>query len=80
MAKRKRVKGNDEVTIDGKKYSWANLPDEVKKALNHVSDLDNKINSAQFNVDQLIGGREFWMSKVTNGLDIPNEAQNSQKL
>jgi len=77
MAKRKTQKGNDIVTIDGKNYNWSKLPDGVKSGLNHVSDLDKKIQSAQFNIEQLIGGRTFWMSKVNE--DLKNETKDSTK-
>tara|TARA_R110001592_G_scaffold202756_1_gene452354 strand:- start:2792 stop:3028 length:237 start_codon:yes stop_codon:yes gene_type:complete len=77
MAKRKTQKGNDIVTIDGKNYNWSKLPDEVKSGLNHVSDLDKKIQQGQFNIEQLIGGRTFWMSKVNQ--DLKNETKDSTK-
>jgi len=80
MAKRKIKKDSEKVTIDGKDYDWDKLSEEARVALNHVADLDNKINSAQFNVNQLVGGRTFWMSEVNNALGVKNEARDSKEL
>ena len=39
--------------------------------VNHVSDLDRKIGSTQFNLDQLNVGREAFVNMLTQSLEKP---------
>jgi hypothetical protein len=39
--------------------------------LNHVSDLERKIGSTQFNLDQLIIGREAFAERLVDALENP---------
>lgn len=57
------------ITINGSDYTEDQLTDEQKVLINHVADLDRKIGSAQFNLDQLRVGREAFMSMLTQSLD-----------
>jgi len=41
--------------------------------VNHISDLDRKLSSARFNVDQLSVGREAFVNMLTKSLDTPEE-------
>ena len=56
------------ITIDDKEYKVADLTQEQVALVNHVSDLDRKINSAQFNIDQLNVGRSAFMNMLTEAL------------
>jgi hypothetical protein len=47
---------------------------EQQTLVNHVADLDRKLNSARFNVDQLQVGRNAFMSLLTEALKEPEEA------
>jgi hypothetical protein len=38
--------------------------------VNHVSDLDRKLSSAQFNITQLQFGRDAFMSALTQSLKV----------
>lgn len=62
------------ITIDDKEYSFEDMTDEQKMLVNHVADLDRKLNSARFNVDQLQVGRNAFMSMLTESLKEPEEA------
>jgi len=42
--------------------------------VNHVADLENKMRSARFNVEQLEGGREYFMDKL-NGSLVSDETE-----
>ena len=42
--------------------------------VNHISDLDRKLSSARFNLDQLNVGREAFVSMLTKSLAEPKEA------
>jgi len=56
------------VTIDDKEYKVDDLTQEQIAMVNHVSDLDRKLSSAQFNIDQLNVGRGAFMNMLTESL------------
>lgn len=56
------------VSIDGTEYTEDQLTDQQKVLINHVGDLDRKIRSAQFNLDQLQVGRDAFMSMLKTSL------------
>jgi hypothetical protein len=43
--------------------------------VNHVADLDRKLSSARFNVDQLQVGRNAFMAMLDESLNKPEEAK-----
>jgi hypothetical protein len=45
------------INIDGVEYHYEDMTPEQQTAVNHLVDLDRKLNSARFNVDQLQVGR-----------------------
>jgi uncharacterized protein YdeI (BOF family) len=46
------------ITIDDVSYTEDQLTDQQKVMINHIGDLDRKIRSTQFNLDQLnVGSR-----------------------
>ena len=56
------------ITINDVDYTEDQLTDEQKVLINHVADLDRKIGSARFNLDQLQVGRDAFMSMLTQSL------------
>ena len=62
------------ITIDEIEYTEDQLSDEAKVCINHIGSLDQKIGSAQFNLTQLQGGREFFMARLKEALEITEEA------
>ena len=62
------------ITIDDKEYSFEDMTQEQQMLVNHVADLDRKLHSARFNVDQLQVGRNAFMSMLTESLKEPEEA------
>lgn len=62
------------VSIDGTEYTEDQLTDQQKVLINHVGDLDRKIRSAQFNLDQLQVGRDAFMSMLKTSLEEPEES------
>jgi len=56
------------VTIDDTEYKVDDLSKEQIAIVNHVSDLDRKLSSAQFNLDQLNVGRNAFMNMLTESL------------
>ena len=61
------------ITIDDVEYTEDQLSDESKVCINHIGSLDQKIGSAQFNLTQLQGGREFFMSRLKAALEITED-------
>ena len=57
------------VTINDKEYKESDFTVEQVTMINHVSDLDRKIQSSQFNLEQLQFGRDAFMGKLTESLE-----------
>jgi hypothetical protein len=56
------------VSINGTEYTEDQLTDQQKVMINHISDLDRKIGSTQFNLDQLQVGKQAFMDMLTRSL------------
>jgi hypothetical protein len=56
------------ITINDKDYTEDQLTNEQKILINHIADLDRKIGSAQFNLDQLQVGRDAFVNMLTASL------------
>jgi hypothetical protein len=56
------------ITINDKEHKVDDLTQEQIAMVNHVSDLDRKLSSAQFNLDQLTVGRDAFMNMLTKSL------------
>ena len=64
------------ITIDDVEYTEDQLSDAAKVCINHINSLDQKIGSAQFNLTQLQGGREFFMARLKAALEeAPDDAE-----
>jgi len=57
------------IMINNKEYSEDQLNDQQKVIINHVQDLDRKIRSAQFSLDQMTVGREAFVKMLTGSLE-----------
>ena len=66
-------KKTNTITINSVDYTEADLNDTQKVMVNHVADLDRKIGSANFNIDQLKMGRMAFMNALTTSLDSGTE-------
>lgn len=57
------------ISIDGVEYDFNEMTDQQQTLVNHVADLDRKLASARFNIDQLQVGRNafFQMLKESIG-------------
>jgi len=62
------------IKINDKEYTEDQLTDQQKVMINHVADLDRKMGSAQFNLDQLAVGKQAFMDMLTKSLE-ESEAQ-----
>jgi len=69
-------KKTNTITINDVDYTEDQLNDTQKVMVNHVADLDRKIGSANFNIDQLKMGRMAFMNTLTASLSTePEEAE-----
>ena len=57
------------VSINGTDYTEDQLTDQQRVMINHVADLDRKIGSTQFNLDQLQVGKQAFMDMLTASLE-----------
>ena len=63
------------ITINGTDYTEDQLTESQKVMVNHVADLDRKIGSANFNIDQLKMGRMAFMQSLTASLATDTEEE-----
>lgn len=61
------------ITIDDKEYQFEDMTQEQQMLVNHVADLDRKLNSARFNVDQLQVGRDAFFNLLKQALKPDEE-------
>ena len=66
------------VVIDNVEYAFENMTVEQQTLLNHVADLDRKIKSTQFNLDQLNVGRNAFMNALTTALTAEPETKEEE--
>ncbi len=57
------------ITVNDKEYIVEDMNDQQKLLLNHVNDLDRKLASARFNVDQLAVGRDAFIQRLAESLE-----------
>lgn len=57
------------ITINDVEYTLEDMSEEQQAMVNHVADLDRKIASTRFNLDQLSVGREAFMNMLTQQLE-----------
>ena len=68
-------KKTNTISINGTEYTEDQLTDQQKVMINHVADLDRKMGSAQFNLDQLAVGKQAFMDMLTKSLEETEDTQ-----
>jgi hypothetical protein len=69
--KKEKYMGQDKKTpviLDDVTYHYEDMTDEQKTLTNHVADLDRKISSAKFNLDQLSVGKDAFIKMLKESL------------
>jgi hypothetical protein len=61
------------IVIDDVEYAYEDLTQEQQALFNHCIDLDRKINSAQFNLDQLNVGKNAFITLLKEALNKPTD-------
>lgn len=62
------------ITVNDKEYDVDSLTQEQVAMVNHIQDLDRKLSSARFNLDQLNVGREAFVNMLSSSLEAAAEA------
>ena len=53
------------ITVNDKEYFIEDMTEQQQTIVNHIADLDRKLNTAQFNMDQLRVGRDAFVNLLT---------------
>ena len=56
------------IVIDGKEHIFEDMTQEQQIMVNHIADLDRKIGSTQFNLDQLQVGKDAFIQMLKTSL------------
>ena len=61
------------IVIDDVEYQYEDMTQEQQVLVNHVADLDRKIASTRFNLDQLSVGKDAFIKMLKASLEEPKE-------
>jgi hypothetical protein len=70
--------GNKEktpITIDDVEYKYEDLTPQQQRLFNHCIDLDRKIDSSQFNLEQLMLGKERALQVLKEALEAKPDTE-----
>ena len=63
------------IVINDVEYTLEDMTPEEQVMINHCADIENKIQRMQFNMEQLAGGKEYWIAKVSQSLNAKSEQE-----
>ena len=63
------------ITINDTDYTEDQLTDQQKVMINHINSLQQKIGSAEFNLDQLKVGKEAFANMLTSSLKEVSDSE-----
>jgi hypothetical protein len=66
--------------INDKEYTEDQLSDRQKVIINHLNDLERKIGSTQFNLDQLNVGRQAFLDMLAVSLEEDTTTEDAEVL
>jgi hypothetical protein len=64
---------NKTITVNDVEHNIEDLTEQQIAMVNHVADLDKKLGSLRFNMDQLAVGREAFVNMLAKSLEKPPE-------
>ena len=67
MAKKQKEKPS--ITVNNEEFFIEDMTDEQKAMINHISDLDRKIGTSQFNLEQLTFGKNAFVNALSQSLN-----------
>jgi len=69
----KKEKDQPMLNFDGNEYVIEEMSDESKQILNHINDMQNKLNTNAFMKQQLEVGKEAFVNMLRESLKEPEE-------
>ena len=79
MAKKgKEMPKEQIITLFDKEYKESELSDEQKVMINHVADLERKIQSSEFNLQQLRFGKQSFVDALQASVDKQSEESDQE--
>jgi|TARA_R100000455_G_C6257002_1_gene112730 hypothetical protein len=79
MAKKeKEMPKENVITLFDKEYKESELSDEQKVMINHVADLERKIQSSEFNLQQLRFGKQAFVDALQASVDKQSEKSDQE--
>ena len=69
MAKKEKTP----ITIDDKEYFFEDLTQDQQTIVNHISDLSRKIQTSEFNLQQLSVGKQAFVNALKQSLEEVTE-------
>lgn len=74
-------KEKNTITIDGVDHNFEDLTSEQQTMINHIADLERKISSSQFNLQQLEFGKAAFIKALKDNMDAQaNEKSEEQAI
>ncbi len=79
MAKKeKEMPKENVITLFDKEYKESELSDEQKVMINHVADLERKIQSSEFNLQQLRFGKQAFVDALQASVESEESNQETK--
>jgi len=69
MKKNQNEDKKTEINIDDKTFFYEDMTLEQQTMVNHIADLDKKINGTKFNLDQLQVGKDAFVNMLKTSLE-----------
>ena len=68
------------LNLDGKEYVIEDMTDEEKRMIQHVNDMQNKINTIMFIHEQLEVGKEAFIVKLRESLNAEEAEEKPEEV
>ena len=79
MAKKEK-KEQPVLSLDGKEYVIEDMRDEEKQMINHINDMQNKINTNAFMREQLEVGKEAFIVRLRESLTAEEAEEKPEEV
>ena len=79
MAK-KQKEDKPVLNLDGKEYVIEDMTDEEKQMINHINDMQNKINTNAFMREQLEVGKEAFIVRLRESLNAEEVEEKPEEV
>ena len=63
------------LSLDGEEYVIEDMSDEQKQMINHINDMQNKLNTNAFMKEQLEVGKEAFINMLRGALEAKEEPE-----